>query len=44
VAARYYQRAGEWRRIAEENGIEDPRRLETGRVLRVPAIVPGARR
>lgn len=44
VAARYYQRGGEWRRIAEENDIEDPRRLVTGQVLKVPAIVPGGRR
>lgn len=43
VAARYYQLPGEWRRIAETNDIEDPRRLETGRVLAVPAIVQGAK-
>jgi Contractile injection system tube protein/LysM domain len=43
VAGRYYQLPGEWRRIAEANDIEDPRRLETGRILTVPAIIPGAR-
>lgn len=43
VAARYYQLPGEWRRIADTNDIEDPRRLETGRVLTVPAIIQGAK-
>jgi hypothetical protein len=43
VAAHYYQLPGEWRRIAEANDIEDPRRLETGRVLAIPAIIQGAR-
>jgi nucleoid-associated protein YgaU len=43
VGGRYYQLPGEWRRIAEANDIEDPRRLETGRVLTVPAIIQGAR-
>jgi hypothetical protein len=43
LAARYYQLPGEWRRIAEANGIEDPRRLETGRVLTIPAIIQGAK-
>lgn len=38
VAHRYYLRAGEWRPIARANGIRDPRRLEPGRVLRVPAL------
>ena len=39
VAARYYDRAAEWRPLAEANGIDDPRRLTPGRVLRVPKIV-----
>lgn len=43
VAARHYQLPGEWRRIADANDIEDPRRLETGRVLTIPAIVQGAK-
>jgi nucleoid-associated protein YgaU len=39
VAHRYYLRAGEWRPIARANGIRDPRRLDPGRVLQVPALV-----
>jgi nucleoid-associated protein YgaU len=38
VASRYYNRPGEWREIADENEIEDPRRLTVGRVLRVPPL------
>lgn len=38
IAARHYRRAGEWRRLAEENGIEDPRRLEVGAFLSVPPV------
>lgn len=38
IAARYYGRPSEWRRIADENGIEDPRRLVAGAVLTVPRI------
>jgi len=38
LASRYYQRASEWRRIADENDIEDPRRLVAGRVLTIPSI------
>lgn len=36
VAARHYQRAGEWRRIAEANNISDPRRIEPGTFLTLP--------
>lgn len=36
VAARHYQRAGEWRRIAEANDISDPRRVEPGTFLTLP--------
>ncbi len=43
VAAVYYLRPNLWRTIAEENGIEDPRRLSPGVVLQVPALV-GQRR
>jgi nucleoid-associated protein YgaU len=43
VASRYYDRAGEWRRIADRNRIEDPRRLPTGQVLLVPRIETRAR-
>lgn len=38
VAGRYYDRAGDWRAIADGNDIEDPRRLAAGLVLSVPAI------
>ena len=30
IAARFYQRPGDWRFIADANGIEDPRRLTVG--------------
>jgi hypothetical protein len=38
IAARQYHRPGEWRLIAEENGIDDPRRLTIGRTLLVPPM------
>lgn len=38
IAGSFYKRPGEWRAIAEANAIEDPRRLEAGRFLRVPPI------
>ena len=38
VAAQYYERSGEWRAIADENGIEDPRRLSVGTFLTIPPI------
>jgi Contractile injection system tube protein/LysM domain len=38
IAATYYSRPGEWRTIAEENGIDDPRRLDPGVLLTVPSI------
>jgi nucleoid-associated protein YgaU len=38
VAHRYYLHAGDWRPIARANGIRDPRRLDPGVVLRVPAL------
>lgn len=44
VAGRYYDRPGEWRRIAEANDIEDPRRLQPGMILTVPSMGTGARR
>lgn len=43
IASVHYQMPGEWRRIARANGIEDPRRLSAGQVLRIPAILEGAR-
>ncbi len=38
LAARYYERPAEWRRIALGNGIEDPRRLAAGAALVIPSI------
>lgn len=38
IAAHHYKRPSEWRRIADENAIEDPRRLSTGEFLVVPKI------
>jgi nucleoid-associated protein YgaU len=38
IAQRYYGRATDWRPIAENNGIEDPRRLLPGTVLAVPTL------
>lgn len=38
VAHEYYQRAEEWRRVARDNQIEDPRRILPGARLRVPRI------
>ena len=38
LAARYYDRAADWRPIADDNEIEDPRRLLPGRVLTVPSL------
>ena len=38
VAGKYYQVPGKWRHIADDNEIEDPRRLTPGTLLDVPAI------
>lgn len=38
IAHDYYLRPDEWRRVALDNGIEDPRRLTPGMRLRVPRI------
>jgi nucleoid-associated protein YgaU len=38
IAARHYRRPGEWRRIADANGLDDPRRLDPGALLTVPPI------
>jgi nucleoid-associated protein YgaU len=38
IAATFYSRSGEWRAIAEENQIDDPRRLDPGLLLTVPSI------
>ncbi len=38
VAATYYLRAVAWRPVADANAITDPRRLQPGQLLRVPAL------
>jgi hypothetical protein len=38
IAARYYKKAGEWRAVADANGIEDPRRVVVGAFLEIPPI------
>jgi nucleoid-associated protein YgaU len=38
IAAAFYGDVAQWRRIAEANGIEDPRRLTPGRALVIPRI------
>lgn len=38
IAARYYRRPGEWRRIAVANRLQDPRRVTPGTLLTVPPI------
>lgn len=42
IAHHYYERPSAWRTIAVANRIEDPRRLNPGRSLTVPAIEAGA--
>jgi hypothetical protein len=37
LAARAWQQPGQWRRIAEHNNVEDPRRLTVGAFIQVPA-------
>ncbi len=36
LAGRYYRKSGEWRSIADENEIYDPRRLAVGQTLTIP--------
>jgi len=38
VADRYYDRPGDWRPIADNNAITDPRRLHAGQVLEIPTL------
>jgi Contractile injection system tube protein len=38
IAGQYYRRPGEWRHIADENDIEDPRRLAAGVFLTIPPM------
>lgn len=39
IASEQYEDPGEWRRIADANGIDDPLRLEPGRRLIIPPIL-----
>jgi nucleoid-associated protein YgaU len=41
IAAEEYDDPGLWRPIAEANGIDNPRRLEPGKVLAIPPLPPG---
>lgn len=41
IAWEEYGDAGQWRPIAEANGIDDPKELESGRRLVIPALPPG---
>ena len=38
LAGKYYNNQRRWRSIAEENRIEDPRRLYAGKMLQIPSI------
>jgi nucleoid-associated protein YgaU len=38
IANRYYGRPNDWRAIADENSIYDPRRVMPGKVLQVPPL------
>jgi nucleoid-associated protein YgaU len=40
IAARAYDTSAEWRRIAEANDLEDPRRVPPGTILQVPPMRP----
>lgn len=42
VAAREYDTPDEWRRIAAANGLEDPRRVPAGTLLKIPPVRPEA--
>lgn len=36
ISVRYYDEASSWRRIADANGIRDPRKLQVGKKLKIP--------
>lgn len=38
IAHRYYRRPGAWRPVADENDIDDPRRIDPGTFLSIPPI------
>jgi hypothetical protein len=45
IASREYRNPAEWRRIAEANDVDDPRRITPGTVLQVPPLqTPALRR
>lgn len=41
LAGKYWQRSHAWRYIANENAVEDPRRMKVGQTLAIPAITRG---
>jgi nucleoid-associated protein YgaU len=43
IAAREYNDPGEWRVIAEENGLDNPRLLAPGTTLLIPRHTPARR-
>jgi nucleoid-associated protein YgaU len=38
IARLYYDRPEDWRSIADKNLIDDPRRLQVGRILTIPRL------
>jgi contractile injection system tube protein len=38
IAGQFYRKPGAWRAVADENDIEDPRRLAPARILTIPPI------
>jgi nucleoid-associated protein YgaU len=42
IAAQEYGSSAEWRRIADENDIDDPRLVEPGTLLRLPPMRVGS--
>lgn len=42
ISASEYETPAEWRRIAEANDVDDPRRVAPGTVLKVPPMRPGS--
>lgn len=41
LAGQYWQRSHAWRFIADENAVEDPRRMKVGQILAIPVITRG---
>jgi nucleoid-associated protein YgaU len=40
ISANEYDSPAEWRRIAEANDLEDPRRVPVGTILKLPPMRP----